>query len=103
MLEAVAAFDGAARLMDDPNHGIRATQKRALQLAKQQNPDKYSSMQMMGDSGMGGQALMALLPLLLLGGVVAIFGMSKNIGQALGLSLALAGIVGVLMLGLARK
>lgn len=103
MEEVVAAFQGAFRLLDDPMHGLVATQKRALQAARQQNPDKFRHLSMGGEGIGGGQLLAGLLPLVFIGGIATIFVMSKNIGQAIGLSLALAGFAGVALLGLAKK
>ncbi|MFZ2586991.1 MAG: hypothetical protein WAZ18_02535 [Alphaproteobacteria bacterium] len=101
--EVLAALEGAYRLLDDPNHGLVATQKRALQAAKQQNPGQFGALSMGGDGLGSGAVLGMLLPVVLLGGVGAVFMLSKNMGQAIGLSLALAGFAGVALLGAAKK
>ncbi|MCP5405344.1 MAG: hypothetical protein H6922_03870 [Pseudomonadaceae bacterium] len=101
--EILAAFEGSYRLMDDPAHGIAAMQKRALQQAKKQDPAKFGGLQML-DEGFGLQQIFAvLLPLGLIGGIGAIITMSQNMGQAIGLTLALAGFAGVAMIGLGKK
>ena len=103
MNEVLAAFEGAYRLLDDPAHGLVATQKRALKAAQDQNPKRFGSMYI-DDGGMSGsQMMMVLLPLLLIGGIGLIVMGTRNMGQAVGLSLALAGFVGVAMIGMSRK
>lgn len=103
MGEVLAAFEGAVRLIDDPNHGLVATQKRALAAAKQQNPAKFGGMSVGGEGLGAGQVMTLLVPIMLLGGMVGVITLSKNMGQAIGLSLALAGFAGVALLGTAKK
>lgn len=100
--EILAAFEGAFRLIDDPAYGLHATQKRALKAAKDQNPGKYDHLRI--DDGLSGShLLMMLMPLVLIGGIAGVMMMSRNMGQAIGLSLALAGFIGVAMISLSRK
>lgn len=100
--EILTAFEGAYRLIDDPTYGLHATQKRALKAAKDHNPGKYDHLRI-EDGFSGAQFLMMLLPLVLMGGIAAVMMMSRNMGQAIGLSLALAGFIGVAMISLSRK
>ncbi|HEX2859583.1 MAG TPA: hypothetical protein VHP58_05260 [Alphaproteobacteria bacterium] len=94
LFEVQAAFEGAIRLIDDPAHGLIAAQKRALAAAKQAHPGKY------GNSGIDMKATPALKGLvlggLLLGGIVAAVHLTENLGQAIGISLVIAGFVGML-------
>ena len=98
LFEMHAAFLGAARLLDDPENGLIPHQKRALALARRQNPSKFNKMREPG-GGSGLQGLsMLVLPLGGLGAAAAIVNLSANLGQAVGLLLALTGVIGVLFL-----
>lgn len=104
--EIQMALEGAAHLIDDPTHGMVATQKRALKAAKQQNPGSKFDALSMGDVDLGAgfqQILTILLPIGLLGGFGAIIMNSQNIGQTIGLSLALLGVTGMVLLTFSKK
>lgn len=100
LFEIQAAFLGAARLLHDPEHGLITMQKRALALARRQNPSKFSKISDPGGGFSGNlQGLGSLiLPFGGLGAAAAVVSLSANLGQAVGLLLALAGVVGVLFL-----
>jgi hypothetical protein len=98
LFEIQAAFLGAARLIHDADNGLAALQKRAMALARRQNPSKFGKMAEPG-SGLSLQGLSSLIvPLGGLGAAAAVINLSANLGQALGLLLALAGVIGVLFL-----
>lgn len=101
--EVMAAFEGAYRLIDDPAHGLAAVQKRALQAAKKQDPAQYGKLHIADERVGTGKLLLALLPLGLVGGIVGVAMSTQNLGQAIGLTLALAGFVGIAMIGLSKK
>lgn len=100
LFEVLAAFEGAARLLDDPIHGLMALQKRALNAAKQQEPERFGALKI-DDSGPN-MAIM-LLPLGLLAGMAAAVALSKNWGQAIGLMLVISGVAGLASVSLTRK
>ncbi len=100
--EITAALEGANRLINDPVHGLVASQKRALAAANRYNPKKFKTVaQEFGSSG-GSGLLMLLMPVGLLGLMAAVFTFSANWGQALGLMLALGGVAGVVALNLKK-
>lgn len=101
--EVMAAFDGALRLMDDPNNGLQATQKRAFAAAQKKNPAKFAGKAVDFGRPAGNGMGMAILPLGFVGALFAIFTMAANTSQAIGLSLALFGLAGVVMLNLSSK
>lgn len=102
LFEILGAFEGANRLLDDPVHGLVASQKAALMAANKQNPKKFRTVatEFGGVSGSG--MMMAMLPVGLMGLVAAVFTFSANWGQALGLLLALGGVGGVIVLNLKK-
>ncbi|PZP38853.1 MAG: hypothetical protein DI585_06090 [Pseudomonas fluorescens] len=102
MFEVVAAFEGGNRLINDPVHGLIASQKRALTAANRYNPRKFKTVSAEFGDTPGGTLLILLLPLGIIGLICAIFMFSANIGQALGLTLALAGIAGVVALNVKK-
>jgi hypothetical protein len=100
--EITAALEGANRLINDPVHGLVASQKRASAAANRYNPKKFKTVaQEFGGSG-GSGLLMLLMPVGLLGLMAAVITFSANWGQALGLMLALAGVAGVVALNLKK-
>lgn len=100
LFEVLAAFEGAARLLDDPVHGLVPLQKRALNAAKQQEPERFGALRI-DDSGPN-MAVM-LLPLGLLAGMAASVALSKNWGQAIGLMLVISGVAGLASISLTRR
>lgn len=102
LFEVLAALEGAGKLINDPVHGLVASQKRALTAANRYNPKKFKTVNAeFGGSG-GNGLFMLLMPLGMLGLVAAIVSFSANWGQALGLILALSGIAGVVALNLKK-
>jgi hypothetical protein len=100
LFEAQAALEGGARLVIDPVHGLIAAQKRALEAAKKANPAKFSHLN--HDIG-GGRVFKGLFLMGLLGGGIALsMHLTENAGQAIGLSLVLAGFVGILAVQMAK-
>ncbi len=100
--EITAALEGANRLINDPVHGLVASQKRALAAANRYNPKKFKTVtQEFGSSG-GSGLLMLLMPVGMLGLIAAVVTFSANWGQALGLILALAGVAGVVAINLKK-
>lgn len=102
MFEIIAAMEGAGKLINDPVHGLLASQKRALQAANQYNPKKFKSVAAEFGSSAGSGLLMMLLPVGMLGLLAAVITFSANWGQALGLILAMSGIAGVVALNLKK-
>ncbi|MBI1308256.1 MAG: hypothetical protein GC129_00160 [Proteobacteria bacterium] len=102
LFEIQAAFEGAARLVDDPVYGLLPAQKRALAAAKKHNPEKFGGMTL-DLGGKGSSVLLLIMPVALIGGVAAIVQMSANWSQAIGLILALAGVAGVVLVNLGRR
>jgi hypothetical protein len=100
--EALAALEGAFRLLDDPVHGTIAGQKRALKEAKKQNPAKFANKFMNLETPSGNTMMYSLLPLSLCGAIFAAFTLSDNLSQAIGISLALVGVCGVLFINMAK-
>jgi hypothetical protein len=101
LFEVLAAFEGALRLITDPAHGLVAAQKRALAAAKKANPAKFGASHL--DFGGAGPAAKAIiLGLLLIGGIAAAVMLTGNAGQAIGLSLVVAGVVGMLAVQFAK-
>ena len=100
--EITAALEGANRLINDPVHGLVASQKRALAAANRYNPKKFKTVaQEFGSSGSGG-LLLLLMPMAMLGLIAAVITFSANWGQALGLILALGGVAGVVAINLKK-
>ncbi len=102
LFEVLAALEGAGKLINDPVHGLVASQKRALTAANRYNPKKFKTVSAEFGSSGGNGLFMMILPLGLLGLVAAIVSFSANWGQALGLILALSGIAGVVALNLKK-
>ncbi len=101
LFEAATAFEGAARLLDDPAYGLMPNQRRAYTEAMKKIPEKLKD-KPTDFANPNGLAALALLPVGLLGGVVAIVIFSSNWSQALGLIVALCGACGVVALNLKR-
>jgi hypothetical protein len=101
--EVLAAFQGALRLLDDPHHGLLAVQRRAFYAAQKKNPSKFTGKEIDFGRAKGSGMGMALLPLGFMGALFAIFNMASNTSQAIGLSLALFGLAGVVLLNLSSK
>lgn len=101
LFEIIAAFEGAARLLDDPVHGLVPGQKRALEAAKRNNPSRFPAVSA-DFAPQGSNFLLFLLPVGTLGAVAAIIEMSANWSQAIGLMLALAGLAGVIALNIKK-
>lgn len=97
--EVVAAFHGAARLLTDPEHGLKKTQMKALALAKQQQPDKFRHMSFTDQNGGKHIGVLLVVGLLVIG-TVAAFTLSTNLAAAFGLMLALFGVSGVLLVAM---
>lgn len=102
MFEIIASLEGANRLIIDPVHGLVASQKRALMAANRYNPKKFKPVSAEFGGSTGSGILMLAMPVAGLGLVAAIFSFSANWGQALGLTLALAGVAGVVALNLKK-
>ncbi len=102
--EALTALGGALRLLDDRTYGLEAAQRRALMLAQKQNPAKFAGRRFNGERSFAGSGVMrGLLPLGLLGAIFAAFMLSGNVSQAIGISLALVGLAGVLLINLSQR
>ncbi|PIZ31832.1 MAG: hypothetical protein COY40_00855 [Alphaproteobacteria bacterium CG_4_10_14_0_8_um_filter_53_9] len=101
--EVMAAFEGAWRLIDDPTHGLTAVQKRALRAAKEQDPNSFAGLKVSGSGPDMSKLGVVLLPLGLIAGVVVAVSMTRNIGQAIGVILVLAGLAGVLTIQISKK
>jgi hypothetical protein len=102
LFEVVAALEGAGRLINDPVHGIVASQKRALAAANRYNPKKFKTVAQEFGGSSGNGFLMLAMPVGVLGLVAAVVSFSANWGQALGLLLALGGVAGVVALNLKK-
>jgi hypothetical protein len=102
MFEVLAAMEGAYRLLDDPVHGLQATQKRALEAAHQYNPKKFPSVSSEFGGVSGGSVMLLLLPVGLIGLFAGVLSFSANWSQAFGLLLALAGVGGVIAVNLKK-
>jgi hypothetical protein len=102
MFEVLAALEGAYRLLDDPVHGLVASQKRALAAANRYNPKKFKSVNSEFGGGKSASVMLLLLPLGLLGLLAGVVTFSANWGQAVGLLLALAGVGGVVAVNLKK-
>jgi hypothetical protein len=100
--EALATLEGAFRLLDDPVHGIVANQRRSLKLAKKHNPAKFANKFLNLEAPSGTTMAFSLMPLGLLGAIFAAFTLSENLSQAVGISLALVGVCGVLFINMAH-
>jgi hypothetical protein len=102
-MEMISAFEGALRLIDDPYHGLLAGQRRAFNVAQKKDPAKFAGRSAdfgrAGGSGLG----IFLIPLGMIGVLVGIITLTENLSQAIGLSLALFGVAGVIMLNLSKK
>lgn len=101
--EVMAAFSGALRLLDDPHHGLQAVQRRAYYAAQKKNPAKFAGKDIDFGRPKGSGMGMMMLPLGFMGALFAIFNMAANTSQAIGLSLALCGLAGVVLLNLSGK
>lgn len=101
--EALAAMDGAVRLLEDPVHGLVANQKRAFELAKKNNPQKFASKNYTFGKPSQASLVYSMVPLGVMGAIFAAFMFSDNISQAVGISLALVGLGGVALLNLAKS
>ena len=102
LFEVMAALEGAGKLINDPVHGLIASQKRALGAANRYNPKKFKPVSAEFGGNTGNGVLMMVMPLGMLGLIAAIVSFSANWGQALGLILALGGIAGVVALNLKK-
>lgn len=102
LFEVVAALEGAGRMINDPVHGIVATQKRALAAANRYNPKKFKTVAAEFGGASGSGLLMMAMPVGILGLVAAVVTFSANWGQALGLLLAVGGVAGVVALNLKK-
>lgn len=102
MFEVLAAFEGAYRLLDDPVHGLLNTQKRALEAAHVYNPKKFPSVSSEFGGMSGGNAMLLMMPVGLIGLFAGILAFSANWSQAFGLLLALAGVGGVIAVNLKK-
>lgn len=102
LFEILAALDGAGKLINDPVHGLIASQKRALAAANRYNPKKFKTVAAEFGSNTGNSLLILVMPVGALGLIAAIVSFSANWGQAMGLILALAGIAGVVALNLKK-
>ncbi len=102
LFEVLAALDGAGKLINDPVHGLIASQKRALAAANRYNPKKFKTVAAEFGTNAGNSLLILVMPIGLLGLIAAIVSFSANWGQAMGLILALAGIAGVVALNLKK-
>jgi hypothetical protein len=103
LFEVLSAFDGALRLIDNPTHGLVATQKRAYDAARKQYPAKFANRK--ADFGRRKENALGIIlaPLGLMGGIAAAVTLSENASQAIGIVLALLGLAGVVMLNLGKK
>jgi hypothetical protein len=100
LFEALAALEGGSRLVIDPVHGLVPAQKRALAAARKANPKKYGHLNY--DSPSSPLMRTLFLAALLAGGVGAAVRLTENIGQAIGLSLVIAGFIGILAVQMAK-
>jgi len=96
--EALTALEGALRLLDDPCYGLLANQQRALALAKQQFPEKFSKKFIQFKTPTSDMLALGLLPLGAVGSIFAAFTLSENLSQAVGITLVLLGLSGVIFL-----
>lgn len=97
--EVLAAIEGATRLATDPIHGLKPTQKQALSQAKKQNPQQFAGYSI-DTEGLGTTVQLALVGGGMLLGTWAAWSMSDNLGQSLGLMLAVLGLGGILLIRL---
>jgi cytochrome c551/c552 len=100
--EAIAALEGALRLSEDPLHGLIAAQRRAFELGKKQSPQKFANKHFTFGKPSNLSLTYSLVPIGLLGAIFAAFALSENISQAIGVSLALVGMGGVILLNSSR-
>jgi hypothetical protein len=100
LFEVLAALEGGARLVIDPVHGLIPAQKRALAAARKANPKKFGNLNY--DTPSSPVMRMLFLAALLAGGVGAAVRLTENIGQAIGLSLVIAGFIGILAVQMAK-
>ncbi|RYG62208.1 MAG: hypothetical protein EON60_00715 [Alphaproteobacteria bacterium] len=62
LFEVLAALDGAGKLINDPVHGLIASQKRALTAANRYNPKKFKTVAAEFGSSSGNSLLILIMP-----------------------------------------
>lgn len=90
--EALAAFEGAFRMLDDPNHGLKAQQKKATKVLQKENPKLMDGLPLpklaLNDEALSGSKVVfnLLIPI----AIIAFLGVSMTMSQSTGRTVILA-------------